>query len=263
MGYDAAALSALLGQGTSKGPDPLSADEPARMFAPELSDEQKKDLVIRAYKKLKASFAEFNSPAGDKNTPAKTCGELKTLHPDKPSGEYWIDPNSADPKDAILAYCNMETGATCVQPKPSLSREYNIIAEEKELWIGDMATDAFVINYKADSNQMSFLQLLSAKAEQEVTYHCRNSVAFENPRGKNVKSLSFMSWNDLEIRSRGKFKYEVVSDGCKERADSWAKTVFKMESTKPTRLPVVDVKVEDFGTANQFFKVEVGQVCFT
>jgi syndecan 1 len=72
-----------------------------------------------------------------------------------------------------------------------------------------------------------------------------------------------MSWNDLEIRNRGKFKYDVVSDGCKERGDAWAQTVFRIESSKPTRLPIVDVKVEDFGSPNQFFKIEVGQVCFS
>merc|ERR1711962_267551 len=101
-GYDAAALSALLGQGTSKGPDPLSADEPVRMFGPNLSDDEKKKLVIRAYKNLKESFEEYAKPDGGKNTPAKTCRDLHTAFPDKESGEYWIDPNGANPKDAIL-----------------------------------------------------------------------------------------------------------------------------------------------------------------
>jgi hypothetical protein len=157
----------------------------------------------------------------------------------------------------------MEKDATCVQPKPVFSQEFNIESEEKEIWIGEAPESPFDINYKADSNQMSFLQLLSAKAEQEIIYHCFNSFAFENIRGNNRKSLAFMSWNDLEIKHRGKFKYDVISDGCKDKNNSWDKTVFRIESQKPTRLPVVDVKVQDFGNPSQKFKLEIGQVCFS
>ena len=234
-----------------------------RNFGPELSDEDKKSLVLRAYKKLKASFEEFSNPDGGKNSPAKTCKDLHASYPEKKSGEYWIDPNGADTKDAILVFCDMEKDATCVQPKPVFSQEFNIESEEKEIWIGEAPESPFDINYKADSNQMSFLQLLSAKAEQEIIYHCFNSFAFENIRGNNRKSLAFMSWNDLEIKHRGKFKYDVISDGCKDKNNIWDKTVFRIESQKPTRLPVVDVKVQDFGNPTQKFKLEIGQVCFS
>merc|ERR1719222_109942 len=119
-------MMAMLGGGSSKGPDPLSADEPARMFGPELTD-------------------------GEKNSPAKTCKDLLTSYPDKESGEYWIDPNGADPKDAILVYCDMDTKATCVQTKPKISQEINIVTDEKEIWVGE--ANYYDINYKADSNQ--------------------------------------------------------------------------------------------------------------
>jgi collagen type I/II/III/V/XI/XXIV/XXVII alpha len=55
----------------------------------------------------------------------------------------------------------------------------------------------------------------------------------------------------------------VIQDDCKHRKNSWAQTVFKVESSKPTRLPIVDVKVEDFGSSRQGFKLEMGQVCFS
>merc|ERR1712200_237640 len=234
-GYDAAALAALLGSGNSKGPDPLSADEPARMFAPDLSD-------------------------GGKNTPAKTCKDLLSNYPDKESGDYWIDPNGADPKDAILVYCDMEKKATCVQSKPEISEEINIISQEKEIWIGE--GNYYDINYKADSNQLSFLQLFSENAEQSITYHCLNSFAYEGKPGNYRKALTFMSWNDLEIHHRGRFKYSVIEDGCNKRDGSWHKAVFKITSNKPTRLPIVDLKVEDAMRPGQKFKLEVGQVCF-
>jgi collagen type II alpha len=263
VGYDAASLSMLIGQGNSKGPDPLSNDEPARVVGPELSDEELKELVVSAYKKLKVSFAEFAKPDGGKNTPAKTCKDLNLAHPEKPSGEYWIDPNGADPKDSILVHCDMENKATCVQSKPELSKELRVKSEAKEMWLSESPSGSYIINYKADNNQMSFLQLLSSKAEQLITFHCKNTIAHTNPRGNNKKAISFMSWNDLEIKKGGSSKYEVIKDDCKLRKDSWAESVFKIETEKVTRLPIVDVQVKDFGGEKQVFKIEVGKVCFS
>ena len=263
VGYDAASLSMLIGQGNSKGPDPLSNDEPARIFPPELNDEELKELVVSAYKKLKDSFNEFSKPDGGKNTPAKTCKDLFLAHPEKASGEYWIDPNGADPKDSILVYCDEETKSTCVQSKPELSKELRLKSEAKEVWLSESPSANYIINYKADNNQMSFLQLLSGKAEQTVTFHCKNTVAHTNPRGNNKKAIAFMSWNDLEIKNRGNSKYEVLKDECQFRKGNWAESVFKVETEKPTRLPIVDVKVKDFGGEKQVFKIEVGKVCFS
>ena len=44
MGYDVAALAALLGQGQSKGPDPLLGDDsdlPSRVLGKEITDEER------------------------------------------------------------------------------------------------------------------------------------------------------------------------------------------------------------------------------
>ena len=72
-----------------------------------------------------------------------------------------------------------------------------------------------------------------------------------------------MSWNDLEIKKGGHSKYEVLKDDCQHRKDNWAETVFKIETEKVTRLPIVDVQVKDFGGPKQAFKVQVGEVCFS
>lgn len=77
----------MLGQGNTKGPDPLSSDQPVKLLAGELSSEDQKKLVLQAYRKLKETFADFSKPDGDKETPAKTCRDLLAAHPDKPSGE--------------------------------------------------------------------------------------------------------------------------------------------------------------------------------
>ena len=259
----------MMSQGGSKGPDPASADDPSvqmgRLFPPmdHLSAEEKSEAMEAAFNRLKASFDMLAKPDGTQKAPAKNCQTLKTNHPTKASGDYWIDPNGMDAKDAIMAYCDMQTGATCIQPKPAVSHEITIMSDDKEAWVGELDTNAFDINYKADSNQLNYLQLESSIAEQEITFHCKSTIAYMNPREQPRNAISFMGWNDLEIRHRGKSKYQVLQDDCKHRKNSWALTKFKIETTKPARLPIVDLKVEDFGRSHQQFKLEIGQVCFS
>merc|ERR1719422_377431 len=238
-GYDAAALAALLGGGNTKGPDPLSSDEPMRVFPGDLTIDEQKRMVVRAYNNLKQTFETFAQPDGGQETPAKTCRDLHAAHPDKTSGEYWIDPNSGTPKDAILVYCDMETKATCITPKPTISGEVTHETQERETWFSDIPTNGgFAFTYKADSNQIAFLQMLSSKASQNVTYHCSNSVAhYHNRRQHHRKSIALQSWNDLEIRNRGKFRYNVIKDDCQFERPEWSSTVFSVKDTKPQRLP--------------------------
>merc|ERR1711988_466133 len=172
-GFDMAALSAMMGQGSSKGPDPMSADAPARTF----TTPEQEELMKEAFEKLKLSFDKMIKPDGTKVRPAKSCRDIKNNHPSKTSGDYWIDPNGDDKKDSILVFCNMETGSTCINPKPSESPVFNIISDEEEMWLGDNEETNFDINYKADSNQVDHLQLMSTKAEQTVIFHCKNTVA--------------------------------------------------------------------------------------
>jgi len=266
---DMAAMMSMMSQGGSKGPDPASADDPmvsmGRMFPPmdDLSAEERNEVIQRAYEKLKASFDALAKPDGSQKSPAKNCQALKTAHPTKPSGEYWIDPNGMDSKDAILVHCDLDTGASCIQPKPVMSHEISINSDDNDAWVGELDTNAFDINYKADSNQINFLQLASSRAEQTITFHCKYTIAHLNPAGNKRKAISLMAWNDLELKHRGKARYSVLSDECQHKKRSWAQTVFKVQSNKPARLPIVDLKVEDIGQRGQFFKVEVGQVCFS
>jgi collagen type II alpha len=264
-GFDAAALAAMMGGGNTKGPDPLASDQPARTFPGDLTTDEQKQMVIRAYKNLKETFDAISKPEGDKNSPAKTCKDLNMAHPDKPSGEYWIDPNSGTPKDAILVYCDMDTKSTCIMPKPTISDEVTHVTEERETWFTDIPTNGgFSFTYKADSNQISFLQMLSTKASQNVTYHCSNSVAYHHARrDNNRKAITLQSWNDLDIKHRGKFKYDVISDECQYERTEWATTVFSVKDTKPQRLPIVDVAVKDVGNTRKKFKIELGPLCFT
>lgn len=90
LGYEVEVLTALLAQGQTKGPDPLQGDDselPARLFGQEITGEERRDLITKAYEQLKTSYKKFLRPEGTKTSPAKTCRDLSYTHPDLPSGE--------------------------------------------------------------------------------------------------------------------------------------------------------------------------------
>ena len=86
-----------------------------------------------------------------------------------------------------------------------------------KVWFSEMDA-GFQFTYKSDSNQMTFLQLLSTHSQQNLTYHCRNSVAhYDAAERSHKKALKILGWNDIELNASGKkrFKYEVTEDECK------------------------------------------------
>lgn len=75
----------------------------------------------------------------------------------------------------------------------------------------------FQLTYKADSNQIGFLQLLSTHASQNITYNCKNSAAYYDRTEETYeKSVKLLSWNDAELSPVGsrRFKYSVEVDEC-------------------------------------------------
>lgn len=124
--------------GNTKGPD-SQGDEPFRLFGDNrVSEQERRDLLTKAYEQLKTSFERFNKPNGQKNSPAKTCKDLAIAHPELESGQYWVDPNDGDKNDAILVYCDMEKRATCVMAQPQQSGHINYVGEENEVWLGEV-----------------------------------------------------------------------------------------------------------------------------
>lgn len=73
-------------QGQTKGPDPLG-DEPPRIFSKDITEEERRELLMKAYENLKSSFQKLIKPDGEKNSPAKTCRDLFIAYPDKLSGK--------------------------------------------------------------------------------------------------------------------------------------------------------------------------------
>lgn len=65
--------------------------------------------------------------------------------------------------------------------------------------------------------QLTFLRLMSTEASQNITYHCKNSVAYMDQHTGNLKkSLLLQGSNEIELRAEGnsRFTYTVTYDGC-------------------------------------------------
>uniref|UniRef100_A0A318D688 Fibrillar collagen NC1 domain-containing protein n=1 Tax=Kangiella spongicola TaxID=796379 RepID=A0A318D688_9GAMM len=113
--------------------------------------------------------------------------------------------------------------------------------------------------------QTTFLRLLSEEAAQNITYHCKNSIAYmDDQTGTLRKALILKSANDIEIKAEGnnRFKYTVLEDGCTKHTGSWGKTVFEYRTQNTARLPIVDIAPLDIGGPDQEFGFEIGPVCF-
>lgn len=260
MGYDAASLAALLGHGanTQKGPGPN--DDPLT----QLTEDEKRAIVLKAYDNLKVRFEKFKKPNGEKTYPAKTCRDLAVAYPEFESGNYWVDPNDGDIRDAILVYCDLKKRATCVVPAPIKSEQINYIGKESEIWMSEIP-NGMKMNYKADGNQLGFLQLLSTHATQNITFHCKKTIAyFDNVKNNHRRGLKLMTWNDNELLPKGpqRLRYEAQEDGCQHRSDDWSRTVISYTTDKSSRLPLTDLAVRDISEPDQKFWIEVGPACF-
>lgn len=58
---------------------------------------------------------------------------------------------------------------------------------------------------------------MSTEATQNITYHCKNSVAYMDAAAGNLKkALLLQGSNEIEIRAEGnsRFTYSVLEDGC-------------------------------------------------
>lgn len=63
--------------------------------------------------------------------------------------------------------------------------------------------------------------MLSSNANQNVTYHCRKSVAHYDAVGKNYKkALTFATSDEREfVAAKSRLQYKVSLDECQVRAD--------------------------------------------
>lgn len=216
-------------------------------------------------RQLSKVIDSVKEPRGTKDAPGRTCGHLAASHPDFESGNYWIDPNQGSTADSFEAYCDMKTRQTCVHAAPSqVPKGIWYVGPKRRLWFGEEVKKGFLFTYATDVSQFQFLQALSSSAVQNVTVHCRNTVAYYDAAAKSYKKAAiFASMDDREIvDGRRGHHYKVPIDECKGRRDVWARTVFQFNAERTTRLPIEDIAPADLGGDNQGFGLEIGPVCF-
>lgn len=256
---------------------------------PEFNEDEalpnKNEAVLRAdtgvhatLKTLSGHLQNLRSPDGSKMNPAKTCQDIKQCYPQKKSGEYWIDPNQGSTKDAIKVFCNMESGETCVSGNPAnipgkVWWTKSSPSANKPVWFGADMNNGMSFRYgnkedqpNAVAVQLKLLQLLSKESHQNITYHCRNSVAYKDEKSSSLKkALVLRGSNGQELRAQGnnRLRYTVIEDGCSKSNGEWGKTVIEYRTQTSARLPVVDLAPMDIGKADQEFGLDIGPVCFS
>ncbi|MEQ2162996.1 hypothetical protein GOODEAATRI_025757, partial [Goodea atripinnis] len=185
--------------------------------------------VQATLKALSSQIDSMKSPDGSRKHPARTCDDLKRCYPMKKSGEYWVDPNQGSSEDAIKVHCNMDTGETCISANPaSVPRKvWWTSSRNKPVWFGadiNGGTHFTYGNMDQSANsvtvQMTFIRLLSKEASQTITYHCKNSVGYDDAKTGNLKKAVILKGsNDLELKAEGnnRFRYTVLEDSCSVR----------------------------------------------
>lgn len=95
------------------------------------------------------------------------------------------------------------------------------------------------MTYKADSNQIGFLQLLSKHAEQNITYHCKETVAyFDSERRTYRRGMKLLAWNDVELTPRGnqRLRYEMILDECRVRNELYFEIAIRSKLMKKKKI---------------------------
>lgn len=67
------------------------------------------------------------------------------------------------------------------------------------------------------ATQLAFMRLLANQAVQNITYHCKNSIAYMDAENGNLKKAVLLQGsNDVELRAEGnsRFTFSVLEDGC-------------------------------------------------
>uniref|UniRef100_A0A8C0LKH7 Fibrillar collagen NC1 domain-containing protein n=1 Tax=Canis lupus dingo TaxID=286419 RepID=A0A8C0LKH7_CANLU len=226
--------------------------------------------IFGSLNSLKLEIEQMKRPLGTQQNPARTCKDLQLCHPDFPDGEYWVDPNQGCSRDSFKVYCNFTAGgATCVFPdkKSEGARITSWPKENPGSWFSEFKRGKLLSYVDAEGNpvgvvQMTFLRLLSASANQNITYNCYQSVAWQDAAtGSYDKAMRFLGSNDEEMSYDNSPYIRALVDGCATKK-GYQKTVLEIDTPKVEQVPIVDIMFNDFGEASQKFGFEVGPACF-
>jgi len=231
--------------------------------------------VDATIKSLNSQIESLLTPEGSRKNPARTCRDIQLGHPEWTSGMYWIDPNQGCSSDAIKVFCNFDTRETCISAQPGSIAQKNwfrTTQAKKHVWFGETINGGTEFAYNDETlstqsmaTQLAFMRLLSNQASQNITYHCKNSVAYMDDESGNLKKAVLLQGsNDVELRAEGnsRFTFNILEDGCTRHTGEWSKTVIEYRTNKPSRLPILDIAPLDIGGADQEFGLDIGPVCF-
>lgn len=210
-------------------------------------------------KNLANTVHKTKNPTGTEEHPAKTCRDLHLDYPNYKNGKYWIDPNGGSKLDAVYVHCDFKTKFTCIKPVHSMiNPRKNISTNSEYLYVTDSDEMEEEIEYTANSIQMNFLKLYSKVGYQSITYHCRNSQAWNDKH-----SIKLVGPNEVEysmVMKSKNLRPTVTLNECNTMDGEWHKSVLEVRNKH--RLPVVDVAVFDVKKKHQAFQLEFGPVCF-
>ncbi|NXW39046.1 CO5A1 protein, partial [Phaetusa simplex] len=261
-----------------------AADQASRDYADGMEE------IFGSLNSLKQEIEGLRRPMGTRDNPARTCQDLQLSHPGLPDGEYWIDPNQGCARDSFKVYCNFTAGGeTCVFPSKDVQEVREGVpvqacrvpaqpqeagwwasAHEKGAAWGARSWLPLLLQFSyTDSEsqplgvvQLTFLRLLSVSARQNFTYHCHRSVAWHSAAsGDHRRALRFLAANEEELSYDTSPYIKAAMDGCATRKGS-SRTVLEVHTPRLEQLPLLDLRVMDFGEPGQRFGFEVGPVCF-
>lgn len=216
--------------------------------------------------RLNDEFATYKKPTGTKLFPALTCKNLFNDHPYFKSGEYWLDPDEGASENAVLVSCDNKQKSSCIFPVvPKTKVKQWFLGGDGYMWFREDIDETFKFRYTVEATQLTFLQLLSTKVSQNITYHCIQSTAWQNENGDSTHSIKLLGDNEREYKATTPRKHRpiVLRDDCKVKDKKQRTTVIEIVTEKTARLPVRDVAVYDIGEDGEQFGLELGPVCFS
>ncbi|TNN45783.1 Collagen alpha-1(V) chain [Liparis tanakae] len=227
--------------------------------------------IFGSLNSLRQEIETMRFPLGTQDSPARTCQDLHLSKPDLKDGEYWIDPNQGCSRDSFKVFCNFTSGAeTCLYPSKNINtvKMSSWDGETPGSWYSQFTTGSKFSYVDSTGEpvgvvQLGFLRLLSVQARQNLTYHCHRSVAWADRSAKNNynRALHLQGANDEKLSYETNPYIKALVDGCSYRK-GFDRTVLEVNTPQVEHLPLLDIKVSDFGENNQQFGFEVGPVCF-
>lgn len=234
-----------------KGPDPyMQYDQPQ---VDSYDARENLNLAVQA-------LLRVGKPTGKAFTPARTCRELKEKNEDFKDGEYYVDPNGEDARDAFKVHCRMAAGQTCIHPQNNGEVNHaDFIKPTKAFSWGRHSfmslTDSEEFQYNITAGQLKALSALSEKAHQTVTFHCLNT---------EVEGMELVLNNGKEIdmsrRRHMKTTIRAVDECVKD--NQWHTAEFTVRTRMTDLLPIEDANLVNIGRQNQVFSFKLGEVCF-